>query len=491
MRFHFDGHITPEDKAGSDYMLLPFDLPVPAQSLTVRYRYSDRITADKSEGGNVIDIGLFDPQGADFPGGAGFRGWSGSGRTEFTVGTTEATPGYIPGPLPAGRYHVIFGLYRIWPQGAHYELQIEAKPADAEDLAGVPAPIPPAAASQPETPVEAAGGWHWLRGDLQCHSNHSDGKGPLDFLVAKARAAGLDYLAVTDHNTISSHAYLDELAGDDLILIPGQEVTTYYGHMNVWGTRQWCDFRCRHDEDMRAVIDLAHGYGALCSMNHPAGGDLAWDYSTGLPVDAFEVWNGPWPNHNRDSLELWDQLLQNGRRLAAVGGSDYHCPSGEETGFVRLGQPTTWVKATGRSETAVLDAIRRGRTCVTASPDGPRLELRARADGVAAEMGDLLPVTSGQSIQVTVEIENGRGYMLRLITERGVVQESAIDSNQLLFRDQITADRYVRAELVADMPATQLPAQAPANLDLREWRWAISNPIYVQLPAEWRGPGRS
>jgi hypothetical protein len=40
--------------------------------------------------------------------------------------------------------------------------------------------------------------------------------------------------------------------------------------------------------------------------------------------------------------------------------------------------------------------------------------------------------------------------------------------------------RYLRAELVGDLSPDLLPADAPAGLDLREWRFAISNPIYIQ-----------
>ncbi len=123
------GHITPDDKDRSDYATIPFDLPFVAARLTVSYDYSARMTADRIEGGNVIDLGLFDPRGSQFPGGLGFRGWSGSARSEFFVGSEEATPGYLPGPLPSGRYAVLLGLYRIWPQGADYEIQIEAIPA--------------------------------------------------------------------------------------------------------------------------------------------------------------------------------------------------------------------------------------------------------------------------------------------------------------------------------------------------------------------------
>jgi predicted metal-dependent phosphoesterase TrpH len=482
MRHEFKGHITPEDKARSDYRYVPFELTAAAQSLTVRYRYSDRITADKTEGGNVIDIGIFDPRGADFPGGPGFRGWSGSNRAEFTIGTSGATPGYIPGPLPAGRYQIVLGLYRICSKGADYVVEIEV--VGEGDATLQPAATSLAASTwiprllshdDPASPASL-----WLRGDLQCHSNHSDAKGSLDQLIGKARAAGLDFLAVTDHNTISGHPYLPALAGDDLVLIPGQEVTTYYGHMNVWGTSRWCDFRCRTDEQIAAIIELAHAGGGLCSINHPGGGDLAWGYTTDLPVDSFEIWNGPWPNYNSQSLAMWDSLLQRGRRLPAVGGSDYHCAAGEETGFVRLGQPTTWVKATGRSEAAVLAAIRHGRVCVSAIPSGARLDLRATAAGVTAEMGGKLPLRRAQPLQLTVAVLGGAGYSLRLITEKGVVHETPIDTTPASTNAEIMATRYVRAELVGDMPSELLPANAPEWLDLRGWRWAVSNPIYIQ-----------
>ena len=61
--------------------------------------------------------------------------------------------------------------------------------------------------------------------------------------------------------------------------------------MNVWGTGRWCDFRCRTDEEMAAVIQLAHANGGLCSINHPKAGGPAWEYDPRLPVDAIEMWH--------------------------------------------------------------------------------------------------------------------------------------------------------------------------------------------------------
>ena len=481
----FRGRVTPEDKARNDYFYVPFELPAPARRLTVRYHYSARMHHGQREGGNVIDIGLFGPEGAHFPGGAGFRGWSGSDRLTFTVGREEATPGYLPGPLPAGRYQVILGLYRIWAEGADYEIEVQAELAETAGDAAWAGPRVDVDRLEP-APDDGGEEWLWLKGDLQSHTYHSDGKGSPAYLASKARALGLDFLAITDHNTVSHHAALAELSDEQLLLIPGQEVTTYYGHMNVWGASRWCDFRCRSDEEMAALIALAHAHGGLCSINHPKEGGPAWTYGLDLPVDALEVWQGPWPHRNEESLALWERLLNEGRRVPVVGGSDYHCPSESqgrsgETGFLRLGQPTTWVRARGRDAGAVLEAILAGRTSISALPDGPRLDLRAGAGGKGdvVQMGQALRLDAGREARVTVEAVGGDGLILRLATEAGVAHEEKVQGAAQRVVVTLPAERYIRAELVGDMAAEDLPPQAPADLDLRGWRWALTNPIYI------------
>jgi hypothetical protein len=229
---------------------------------------------------------------------------------------------------------------------------------------------------------------------------------------------------------------------------------------------------------MAAIIALAHEHGGLCSINHPKEGGPAWNYSTDLAVDAMEVWQGPWPNRNEESLALWDRLLRGGRRLTAVGGSDYHCPSSEETGFLRLGQPTTWVKAAERSVNGILAAIRAGRTCISALPSGPRFDLQATTPDGTAQMGQLLS-PQVQPVRVTVGVAGGAGFALHLITEEGVVHKLLLGAEQQTITVEIAARRYIRAELVGDMSRERLPQIAPAGLDLREWRWALSNPIYI------------
>jgi len=119
------GFVTPADKAADDYLLIPFEVPSGISRLAVHYTYTDRVSAALPEGsGNVVDIGVFDPRGAAVFRGHGFRGWSGSDRSEFTIGLADATPGYLPGPIYAGTWHVILGLYHILPEGCHYRVEI-------------------------------------------------------------------------------------------------------------------------------------------------------------------------------------------------------------------------------------------------------------------------------------------------------------------------------------------------------------------------------
>src|SRR5277367_3183258 len=71
-----------------------------------------------------------------------------------------------------------------------------------------------------------------VRIDLHVHSNASDGTDAPAEVVRRARAAGLDVMALTDHDTqagvASAQAEQAEQAeqwGDDLTLVPGIELS--------------------------------------------------------------------------------------------------------------------------------------------------------------------------------------------------------------------------------------------------------------------------
>lgn len=87
-----------------DWVYVPVDVPSGVSRLDVDYRY-DRPDVLTGELGNSCDLRLFNERGYG-PGAPGVRGWSGGARTGLVITATDATPGYVPGPINAGRWHV-------------------------------------------------------------------------------------------------------------------------------------------------------------------------------------------------------------------------------------------------------------------------------------------------------------------------------------------------------------------------------------------------
>jgi len=418
------------------YVLVPFEVRLGLRQFEIRYSYSDRIESDPLVGdGNTLDIGLFDPRGTG-TGSVGFRGWSGSHKDAFVVGEDWATPPYAAGPMPPGTWNVLLGPYKVGPRGCDYRVEIRLDPRlapPARDVIRTGQPHPPA------LPDARPG---WLRGDLHCHTRYSDGDSwPAEMLHAAAEA-GLDYLGVTDHNNVAHHAEYGPGGGAWPIVIPGVEVTTYGGHWNAWGTDRWWEFREPTGPAVERAMQAAAESGAVVSVNHPKPFGPAWEYDTVGRAHAVEVWNGPWPGQNVVALELWEQRLREGCRLAAVGGSDTHLLRSVDPDMRHsrgLGGPTTWIEAGARPDVAaILDGMRAGRTFVSASPAGPQLYLDRIED------------------ELQVEVRGGRGCALVLIGDGGVVDATAVTSDERTMTFGVPRVSYVRAQLVG--PAGEVAA---------------------------------
>ena len=290
------------------------------------------------DSGAVLDLGCFDP--------AGFRGWSGGARDSFVVAERAATPGYLAGPVAAGLWQVAIGLHALPVPGVPFSVTAEPLSAGSSSLRGqldswLAAPdSPPVPGSRParrSLPAEA--GLTWLAGDLHAHTYHSDGVMSVAELAAHAVERGLDFVAVTDHNTVSHHAALGPASARyGVTLLPGQEVTTELGHAGVLGDTGWVDFR----EPAWSWLDL--------SWTTPLSWWQAWDPSA-IPV----------------------------------GGSDWHRPGSDAP----LGTPTTWVSCADESVPGVLEGLRAGRVAISASRDGAVL-LRESDSFVAVGAGGLL-----------------------------------------------------------------------------------------------------
>lgn len=233
------GRWTLEHRFASPWHYLPVEVPAGTAGLRVGLDY------DRS-GGAVLDLGCLGP--------GGFRGWSGSARESFVITPGAATPGYLPGELEPGSWQVMIGVHRVPPDGTGYRLTAEVTaPGMAPPLPSPPAPAPPPGARPPRRDLPARAGYRWLAGDLHSHTVHSDGGLTVAGLAELAAGRGLDFLAVTDHNTVSHHAELAAASGrHGIVLLPGQEVTTDGGHAGALGDVGWVDFRRAPDDWLEA-----------------------------------------------------------------------------------------------------------------------------------------------------------------------------------------------------------------------------------------------
>ncbi len=437
------------------YVHLPFDVPGDATRIQVEYTYSDKIgSSPLLAGGNTIDLGVFDAGGIDFLT-AGFRGWSGSERSSFFITETDATPGYLAGSLTPGRWHVLLGLYKIFSKGCSYRVTITITIEPGHHFVGEvgnPSVALKAGLSYNDLPSSSPGAPFapWLRGELHCHTWHSDGDRSPAGVVKLARERGLDFLAISDHNTIASQRELANLRDPGLILIRGVEATTFKGHFGVWGIPDWVDFRVQMPDQMEAALRFATEHGALTSCNHPKPFGPPWDYESVTDFHCVEVWNGPWALLNQMALNYWVSLLATGRRISAIGGSDWHRQKDLENTPQRApGTPTTWVYVPeSPSASTILNAIRHGHVVLSDEPNGAFLDLRAGK----ARIGDVTARPADGKLAIQVHCQRGAGNQLQILDRSDVIFEKKIgqaDETDTVELD-VTQSMSIRAELRSD-----------------------------------------
>ena len=454
-----------EMKSKSDYFLLPFEIGAGVQELEINYSYERGSEGDP----NVIDLGLFGPGETAFLKAKSFRGWSGSNKSAVCVSETNATPGYYHGKIEAGKWSVILGLATISSQGCPCDVTVTTR----NEIKGrgtvrqtTRARVPTVGVGETEA---------WLRGDLHVHSHHSDGSLSVELVAGEALRRGLDFVAVTDHNTTSQAREVACLREAGLIVMVGEELTTCHGHANVWNTQDWLDFRFETKDDAEAVIAEAHRRRLLFSVNHP-NSLYPWEFKDATGFDCIEVWCGLWARLNFESLEWWDELTRDGLRVIGVGGSDFHSPEPPETRDIfSIGSPTTWVLSTGKTAESIMDGIRAGRVFVSRAPGGPRLSLRAKTSRGVNWMGDHVCCTKGEDIEICVQASSARGLGLRVLSSSGILKSAKTDSTEssITLRTKVDSPDFLRAELVeAEGDWASAP---PSDLDMA----SITNHLYV------------
>jgi hypothetical protein len=412
-----DGVVTHADY--QTYREVPFDVPEGVTRITVEFAYTGK------DQRTTIDLGMRDPQR--------FRGWSGGNKASFSISDSDATPSYLPGPVVAGRWALLLGIPNI-REGVRSEFRAKVYFERRGQLPGV--------STFSESPLLK--GPAWFRGDFHLHTANSDGSCrsqsgqgvpcPLFKTVEAAAARGLDFIAITDHNTTSHYNAMRELQPwfDRLLLIPGAEITTFHGHANVFGTTTQIDFRVGSPSvpDVNALLAEVKSLNALISINHPAvpSGESCMGCGWTAPeadfrnVQAVEIVNGGVVPREDPGIAFWEKLLNRGFRLTGIGGSDNHNAGAAPLGPHGAWYPVTVVQANDLSERSILSAVRAGHVVVDldGAPDR-RVEFTAEAGGAAAGMGDNLAAPRGMPAQFSVRIASAEGSRIEVIEDGRVV----------------------------------------------------------------------
>jgi hypothetical protein len=449
-----------------------FQIQVPDRTTELRLRFRwGPLDLGSEQLGNGVCLSLFGP--------TGFRGSAmrSSPDQDITIGETEAPPGFLIGPIPPGTWSLVLSTGEILNDGLEngvlsYHLEASARIGGAPDVERMERGWAGPAAAEPRPPTGARG---WYRGDLHSHTVHSDGNITVADRVRGAVERGQDFLAITDHNTVSHFRELDAWPAD-ITPIRGSEVTTFHGHLNCFGLREIIDWRdAARGSGAAKIVDEAHRQGAIISINHPSGfgdpwcGGCHWDFALVdyAGIDAIEVWNGRWripESDNNGALAFWTDLLDAGFRPTAVSGTDSH--SAEEDEYVAL--PLNHVYADDRGEASILDGIRRGRVFVSS---GPIVSFRARgSDGVDVVLpGEQMSANGMLDLAVDVE-QMEAPATLWFVTSGSTVQlgECGPGSSHLV-HERLVARKWWRLELRTG---------SAANGDVL----ALTNPVYVAAP---------
>jgi hypothetical protein len=354
-------------------------------------------------------------------------------------------------------------------------------------------------------PVSSAGAReghpHRARGAVHVHTGRSDdGGGDLDDVVRAARAAGLDFVVVTDHNVESWW----EGRRRGVLVLGGTEKSTDAGHAVVLGTGP---LPFRLDGDPATVVRDAFDLGGFVLVSHPTSSHPESRWTAGLGgVAGVEFLNlgepGAWPRRGptlvwpllayvadpsrallrayrprREGLDLWDRALAE-RPVAGLLGSDAH--GGIRAGPLWLPLPSHRVVFGFASQHLLLTGSLRG------APDADRAlvldALRegrgyAAFDALAAADGFLFEGRSGDR-----RVVMGESLPLAQDAELRAFADAPPGTTLVLLRDGREAARGERIVHRTDRPGVYRveayldPRLVPGS---RPIPWIVSNPIHV------------
>lgn len=346
---------------------------------------------------------------------------------------------------------------------------------------------------------------------LHMHTTYSDGTGSYADIAAAGLKAGLDAVIVTDHNVfVSGPEGYHRNGKQRLLLLIGEEIhdqarQPQKSHLLVFNARREL---AGFAEDLQALVDNTRRAGGLSFIAHPYDPacppikeeDISWVDWQVQGFTGIELWNSlselkiqgktilhilfyvffpEFLNHQppQQHLERWDELLNSGKKVVAIGGADAHelkVSAGplHRTIFpyefhfrgitTHLLTPTRLSGDISADKQMIYEALSTGHCFVANDLPGPARGFNFTAQGrdSTALMGDEISPVGGVSFKVRLP----QSAECRLIKDGKVLKTW---SNRETYTHITTEPGIYRVEVFRQY------------MGLRRG-WIFSNPIYVR-----------
>jgi len=311
--------------------------------------------------------------------------------------------------------------------------------------------------------------------ELHTHTVHSDGAMRPEELADKAKERGLSGFALTDHNTTSGiPATQARACENNLIVIKGEEWTTFDGHLTVLGghsTVKWTDITL---DNINQMIAKAREDGDIVNIAHPkrmgspvcTGCYMEYKLDYRL-ITGYEVWSNDKPafnSTNQKAYAEYRQLLDDGYKLSCLYGDDWHNPRDNAKLYA-----TTRIGAEGvLTPESALSGIRHGRTYIST---GILMDLALNGVSASYGLGDTVRVgdyTLNLSVKTEEEFCNRFGIAPESVRVRGNADDAWVE-----LRDN-------KAELRLSLKTGYILIEVIGKALGREAELVISSPIYIE-----------
>lgn len=167
----------------------------------------------------------------------------------------------------------------------------------------------------------------WYRGNLHTHTSVFDGDLSPEEMVEKYRAAGYDFIVITDHYAVTP---VDGLGDENLLVLTGEEVAHSPFELVAINIRE--SITTQGLEDPAGVFAEIRRQGGIVYLPHPRGydpstGGAVWRDKEILDgVFAVEIYNASMEAAfgKGEAATLWGEILRTGRRIHGVAADDAH-----------------------------------------------------------------------------------------------------------------------------------------------------------------------